>query len=116
MATDRLINPPTSQTRKIWKRYEVWAIIVFVLLCGAVAGSTISRYFTLKEANKRYAELSLAYNEASDARNETLRICLSQTQGAANNAASAASEAATAATAAQQAADKAVKAVKESPK
>jgi len=92
-----------------WKRLETWAILVFIIGCGFVAGWSVSQYFVWKQAKVQFDQLAFDYDESAKARAAILKMCLAQTQGAAN-------EAAAAATAAQQAADKAVKAVKEAPK
>ncbi|AXF51458.1 hypothetical protein PQA73_gp30 [Erwinia phage Pavtok] len=90
-----------------WKSWEMWGVLCFLVASGAIGGATIANYVVQHDAQKQIAAVKAAYDEAGQSRLQALNVCLRQTTGAANEAASAANDAAAKAEAALQAADKA---------
>ncbi|UZV40800.1 hypothetical protein 12Stean4476_00038 [Erwinia phage Stean] len=89
----------------------MWGVLCFLVASGAIAGATITNYVVQSDANKQIASVKEAYAEAGKNRLDALNMCLRQTSGAADKAASAATDAAAKAEAAAQSADKAAAAV-----
>ncbi|AEY69619.1 hypothetical protein PEp14_00030 [Erwinia phage PEp14] len=94
-----------------WKSWEMWGVLCFLVASGGIAGATITNYVVQNDAHEQIAAVKTAYEEAGKSRLQALTMCLNQTTGAANQAASAAIDAAAKASAAQEAADKAAAAV-----
>lgn len=73
-------------TKSRWKRIETWAILVFIIGCGFLAGWSVSQYFVWKQAKVQFDQLALDYDESAKARAAILKMCLNQTREAAEAA------------------------------
>lgn len=90
-----------------WKQPGTWGVLAFLVTSGAIAGGSIATYFVQQDANSKIADIKAAYAEAGETRLAALTMCLKQTTGAANTAATAARKAAEKADEAKVAADNA---------
>lgn len=108
-------NPCQGRPKIGLRNWETWAMIIFLLAAGAGAGYPLGQWHVRQDAILAVAEIRQGYQEASDARMQTLNLCLS-TQGKAvlesSNAAKVAGEAAKVAAGASETAAKAVDAAK----
>lgn len=98
---------PCADAKSPWKSLEMWGVLCFLVASGGIGGATIANYVVQHDAQKQIAAVKAAYDEAGQTRLQALNVCLRQTTGAANQAATAANDAAAKAEAALQAADKA---------
>lgn len=76
----------STTTKSRWKRIETWAILVFIISCGFLAGWSVSQYYVWKQAKVQFDQLALDYDESAKARSAILKMCLSQTKEAADAA------------------------------
>lgn len=77
-----------------WKRLETWAILIFIIACGFIAGWSASQYYVWKQAKVQFDQLAADYDESAKARAAILKMCLNQTKDAADAAKEAAEKAA----------------------
>lgn len=75
---------PTQKS--IWKRLETWALLIFIIACGFLAGWSVSQYYVWKQAKVQFDQLALDYDESAKTRSAILKMCLSQTKEAADAA------------------------------
>lgn len=87
------------------KHWQISAIVAFILAAGACAGIPLGVMIVRGDADTAIAEIRKSYAEASDARLQTLTLCLSNQGKAAITASEAAKVAGDAAKAAAKAAD-----------
>jgi len=88
------LSSSSSITQKSpWKRLETWAILLFIIGCGFIAGWSVSQYYVWKEAKVHFDQLASDYDESAKARSAILKMCLNQTKDAAEAAKEAAEKA-----------------------
>jgi hypothetical protein len=94
-----------SGKAKRLKHWQISAIVAFILAAGACAGIPLGVMIVREDAEKAIAELRSTYAEASEARLQTLNVCLANQGKAAITASEAAKVAGDAAKAAAKAVD-----------
>lgn len=93
MNTNELGSSSIIIQKSPWKRLETWALVIFIVACGFIAGWSASQYYVWKEAKVHFDQLAADYDESAKARSAILKMCLNQTKDAAEAAKEAAEKA-----------------------
>lgn len=96
-----------NEIRRGFKGAEPWAIITVLFAAGLAIGYPVGARVERTAANDRVTELSAAFAQTVNAKDETVRMCLGTSTKAADTAAKAANTAAEAAGTAKEAVERA---------